>query len=106
MPRARMSIDRRLENRFLFRAIEHGHARAFVLRANAPPPFRSGQLRDRDFSIGVTHVYLNFKVASPSKREDGRENPEAHDDGVFLPAAQLEMMMNRRHREDAFAGQL
>src|SRR5688572_31956970 len=39
------------------------------------------------------------------QRENGRQDPEPDDHGVFLPAAQFEMMMQRRHREDAFAGQ-
>ena len=42
---------------------------------------------------------------SPSKAKIADKNPEPDDDGVFLPADQFEMMMDRRHGEDAFAGQ-
>jgi hypothetical protein len=33
------------------------------------------------------------------------ERIKADDDGVLLPPAQFEMMMERRHRKDALAGE-
>src|ERR1700760_2404170 len=40
------------------------------------------------------------------EREDHRNDPEANDDGGFLPAELLEVMVDRRHLEDALAGKL
>src|SRR4029077_9342428 len=39
-------------------------------------------------------------------RQDGGNDPEAEDDGGFGPALLLEMVMQRRHPEDAPAGHL
>lgn len=44
-----------------------------------------------------------------SKAEEGEEeghDPEADDDSVFFPAAELEVVVERGHAEDAFAGEL
>src|SRR5437773_12494142 len=38
--------------------------------------------------------------------ENGGQNPKPNDDGVLLPADQLEMVMKGRHRENASPGQL
>src|SRR5438128_264769 len=40
------------------------------------------------------------------QREDERGNPKPHDDFGFAPTQQFEMVMNRRHAEDAFSAQL
>ena len=91
--------------RLLFRAVEHGDARAFVLQQDAPPPCRSGPRRELPpFDPCSAQSLPQLQRGQSEQREDGGENPEPHDDGVFLPAAQLEMMMHRRHEEDAFAG--
>src|SRR6185437_9157494 len=42
----------------------------------------------------------------PGKGQDRGDDPEADDDGRLLPALLLEMMVQRRHAEDAPAGQL
>src|ERR1700720_3384823 len=38
--------------------------------------------------------------------KNGGQNPKPNDDGILLPADQLEMMMKGRHRENAAPGQL
>ena len=40
------------------------------------------------------------------QRQDDGDDPEADDDGRLRPAQLLEMMVERRHAEDALAGQL
>src|SRR5690606_41063935 len=39
------------------------------------------------------------------EHEDERDDPEAHDDARLRPALELEVMMQRRHLEDALAGE-
>src|ERR1700760_993599 len=39
------------------------------------------------------------------EREHDRNDPEADDDGGFFPAELFEMMVNRRHLEDALSGE-
>src|SRR5688572_15020786 len=58
----------------------------------------------------ATFLPLYFTLSELESRQAeqgkyGRQNPEPDDDGIFLPTAQFEMMMERRHRENAFAGQ-
>ena len=40
------------------------------------------------------------------QHEQHRDDPEAHDDLVLLPALQLVVVVDRRHPEDALAGEL
>src|SRR5208282_2957621 len=40
------------------------------------------------------------------ERQDRRDDPEADEDGRLLPALLLEVVMERRHAKDAFAGEL
>ena len=42
--------------------------------------------------------------AEAHQRQNHRDNPEADDDGRFLPAQFLKMMVNRRHAEHTLAG--
>ena len=97
---------RRFEQRFFRRAVEHGDLGAFAPQQQRRGCAAQARAEHRNFFALVSHVYLSLRVARPSSAKDGGQNPEPDDDGVFLPPAQLEVMMERRHREDAFAGQL
>src|SRR4029077_5053840 len=56
-----------------------------------------------DFCSALFLSQLQGRQAEQS--ENSRENPKPDDDSVFLPANQLEMMVNGRHGEDAAASQ-
>ena len=60
----------------------------------------------RDVLVFVSSILPQLQCCQAEQGKDSGKNPKAHDDGVFLPAAQFEMMMDGRHREDAFARQL
>src|SRR6185312_7314629 len=47
-----------------------------------------------------------FQRRQSEHGENSRQNPKPNDDGVLLPADQLEMVMKGRHRENAAPGQL
>ena len=47
-----------------------------------------------------------FQGGETGHRQDGGDDPEAEDDGGLGPALLLEMMVQRRHAEDALAGPL
>ena len=66
----------------------------------------SARAEDGDVFVFVIAISSQLQSGQPEERKDDRKNPKPDDHGVFLPAAQLEMMMNRRHGEKPFAGEL
>jgi hypothetical protein len=60
---------------------------------------------DDDAALACPHQ-RTFSVARPSSTRDHRDDPEAHDHLGLGPALELEVMMQRRHAEDAPAGEL
>src|SRR3954447_9385801 len=56
--------------------------------------------------VGIIATSPQFQRRQPGEREDRGDDPETDDDGRLLPALLLEMMVQRRHAEDAAAGQL
>ena len=66
-PARAQTFDRRLEDGFLFRAIEHGDGCAFVFQQVRGRRSAQSGSEHCYFSIGVTHeLYLSLSVASPS----------------------------------------
>ena len=61
-----------------------------------------------DFPAPMTQVSCSsqFERRQRDHREDDRDDPEADDDLRLLPARQLEVVMQRRHLEDAPPGDL
>src|SRR5919197_2945209 len=56
--------------------------------------------------IGAALSSPQLQGGEAGDREDRGDDPEADDDGRLLPSLLLEMMMERRHAEDALARQL
>src|SRR5215471_15816504 len=71
----------------------------------ARPPSHSGQPRAPRHSCSYNSASSQLKCRQAEEGEDDGENPESDDDGILLPTTQLEMMMNRRHGEEPFAGE-
>src|SRR5207248_9967976 len=69
-------------------------------RRSAPA---SSRTKNCDILILVAHVLPQFQCRKTEQRKDDREDPKPHDDRIFLPAGQLEVMMKRRHDENPLA---
>ena len=69
-------------------------------RDACPPVPARGPRRVRT-SSSVGH--RSFSVREREQRADDRDDPEAHDDLRLGPALELEVVMDRRHQEDALA---
>src|SRR5271170_2887261 len=55
---------------------------------------------------GITTRLPQFQGRQPRQREHDRDDPETNNDLRLGPAELLEMMMDRRHLEHAFTGEL
>src|SRR5579885_718231 len=69
----------------------------------ARPRTATGSLRKHGTAIIASP---ELQGGEAGDREDRGDDPEADDDGRFLPALLLEMMVQRRHAEDPLAGEL
>src|SRR5579872_5696587 len=69
-----------------------------------PPRPNSATLRPLKPATGIISPQLQGREADHGENEG--DDPEAHDDLRLGPAELLEMMMDRRHFEDALAGHL
>src|SRR5260370_37210411 len=54
---------------------------------------------------GIMRRSPQLQGGEPGEGEDRGNDPEADDDGRLLPALLLEMVVQRRHAQDALAGQ-
>src|SRR5487761_1387186 len=101
------------------RAAAVRRSRASSQATTLAPPFFSAVAAARpdrakpSTAIVWLRNWLTSIIASPQleggqarDREDRGDDPEADDDRRFLPALLLEMVMERRHAEDAPAGKL
>src|SRR5208283_5345933 len=88
--------------RLLFRSIKffsprrHGDTEKKQTRCWSPPCLRAS----------VVHSLSQFQRGQRKQRKYQRCNPEAHNHFRFRPAQQFEVMVNRRHLENAFLAQL
>src|SRR5882724_5288566 len=99
-------LDRRFEKVFFLGAVEHSHLRAFGFEQMRRSRTAQTRSENRDILILVTQNFLpQLERGQPEQSEDSRKDPEPHNDGVFLPPNQFEVVMNRRHREDATSRQ-
>src|ERR1700743_2387694 len=85
---------------------------------SAPPAFKAWQLASPDPPRPNTATVLpanevtgiksspQFQRGEAGQRQHHRNDPEPDHDLRFGPAQLLEMMMDRRHPEDALAGEL
>src|ERR1051326_955263 len=62
--------------------------------------------RKRDRTPNPDRGSSDLQGRKPHQRQDHRYDPESNDDGWFGPAFLLEMVVERRHEEDAGAGAL
>src|SRR5207244_1981519 len=53
----------------------------------------------------IFHQLPQLQCRQSEEGEDDRQNPEPDNHRIFFPAAQFEMMMEWRHRENTLAGQ-
>src|SRR6187399_3323188 len=90
----------------LLGAIENGDFRALGHKQKRGGCSAKTSAQYRDIPVPVTSHLSQLQSCQTEQGKDSGKNPKAHDDGVFLPAAQFKMMMDRRHREDAFSRQL
>ena len=51
-------------------------------------------------------MLAEFQGGQSEQSQDNGHDPEPHGDGVLFPAGEFKMVMQRRHLEDALAGQL
>src|SRR5882762_3850069 len=62
-----------------------------------------------NYKLQITNykfLLSQFQRGQRKQRKYQRRNPEAHNDFRLRPAQQFEMMVNRRHLENAFLAQL
>src|SRR5579883_2232655 len=77
---------------------------ARAVAAPEPPRPNSATLRPAKLATGIMSPQLQGRKAD--HRQDEGDDPETHDDLRLGPAELLEMMVDRRHAEDALAGHL
>src|SRR5438105_6957237 len=70
------------------------------------PPSRSVPRRAQRYFYFGNAGSSQFQRRQSEECENGGQNPKPNNDGVLLPADQLEMVMKGRHRENAAPGQL
>ena len=99
-------VDGGLEQILFLGAVEHGDVRAFRFEQEARRPFHSNPLPEpRHFDFCSARFYLNFSVARPSKAKMAERIQNRTMTVFSFQPDQFEMMMDRRHGENAAAGQ-
>src|SRR5208282_6137771 len=79
---------------------------ALALTSPEPPSPNTATFLPAKVVTGITIKLPQLQGREPRQREHDRDNPEANDDLRLGPAELLEMMVDRRHLEDALAGEL
>src|SRR5271167_5120481 len=79
---------------------------ALALTSPEPPSPNTATFLPVKVVTGITTKLPQLQGREPSQRQHDRDDPEANDDLRLGPAELLEMMMDRRHLEDALAGEL
>ena len=78
-----------------------------------PSPTTSGADRSRAWSgrsvfshRAIVHLMAQLQGGQAQQDQHHGDDPEPHDDARLRPALEFEVVVNRRHAEDALAGQL
>src|ERR1700733_6721622 len=79
---------------------------ALALASPEPPSPNTATFLPAKVVTGITTRLPQFQGRQPRQRQHDRDDPEANDDLRLGPTELLEMMMDRRHLEDALAGEL
>ena len=79
---------------------------ALALARPEPPSPNTATFLPAKIVTGITTKLPQLQGREPSQRQHDRDDPEANDDLRLGPAELLEVMVDRRHLEDALSGQL
>src|SRR5208282_4357980 len=79
---------------------------ALALASPEPPSPNTATFLPAKVVTGITTKLPQLQGREPGQREHDRDNPETNNDLRLGPAELLEMVVDRRHLEDALSGQL